>query len=300
MTSQEPNQDLILAINNKLLLAYKAEEEYWKQRSRQLWLTLGDKNFGYFHAVTRGRTVINKFSVIEREDGLPVYDEAGILKVISEYFQTLFTSQDGERDTIIREAIKPCISSETNQALIRLPSAEEIKVACFSIHADKALGPDGFSASFFQSNWDTVGPNIVIEVQSFFSSACLQPNINQTHIRLIPKIQSPQRMVDYRPIALCSVLYKIISKLLSKRLQRVLQDIISENQSAFVPKRAIHDNVLITHEALHYLKTSGAKKRCYMAVKTDMSKAYDRIEWEFIRLVIQAMGFHQTWIQWIM
>jgi len=105
-------------------------------------------------------------------------------------------------------------------------------------------------------------------------------------------------MVDYRLTALCKVFYKIISKLLSRRMQPILQEIISENQSAFVPKRAINDNVLITHEALHYLQTSGAEKRCFMDVKTDISKAYDRIEWDFIKLVMQEMGFHQTWISW--
>jgi len=79
-------------------------------------------------------------------------------------------------------------------------------------------------------------------------------------------------MLEYRPIALCSVYYKIIAKLLTKRLQPILAAVISENQSAFVAQRAIADNVLITHEVLHYLHTSGAKKQCYMAVKTDMSK----------------------------
>jgi len=83
----------------------------------------------------------------------------------------------------------------------------------------------------------------------------MQPTINKTNIRLISKIQSPKRMVDYRPIALYIIFYKSISKLLSNRLQPVLQDKILENQLAFVPKRAINDNVHITHEALHYLKT---------------------------------------------
>ena len=300
MTSQEPNLQLISSINNNLLLAYKAEEAFWKQRSRQIWLALGDKNSGYFHAITRGRTVINKFSVIEDSEGVPSFEEEGILKVITEYFDLLFTSQDGERATTVHEAIRPCISPATNQTLISMPSEEEIKKACFDIHADKAPGPDGFSASFFESNWATVGQNIILEVQSFFASSILPANINLTHIRLIPKIASPQKMVDYRPIALCTVFYKIISKLLSKRLQPVLQDIVSENQSAFVPKRAITNNVLITHEVLHYLKTSGAKRRCFMAVKTDMSKAYDRIEWDFIKHVMEKMGFHPKWVEWIM
>jgi len=141
---------------------------------------------------------------------------------------------------------------------------------------------------------------VVDEIQRFFSSDVLPANINHTHVRLIPKITSPRRVSDFRPIALCSVYYKIVSKLLSKRLQPVLQHIISDNQSAFVSQRAISDNVLITHETLHYLKTSGAKVKCFMAVKTDMNKAYDRLEWGFIQEVLVRMGFHEKWVRWIM
>ncbi|KAG7559442.1 Endonuclease/exonuclease/phosphatase superfamily [Arabidopsis thaliana x Arabidopsis arenosa] len=300
MASQNPDTNLILTTNHNLLLAYKAEEDFWKQRSRQLWLASGDKNSGYFHAITRGRTTVNKFSVIEDNDGVPYHEEESILVVITDYFKNLFTSQEGERTNLIQEAIQPRISASINQFLISLPTDEEVQKACFSINADKAPGPDGFSASFFQSHWETVGPQVITEVKSFFTSDNLPAKINLTHIRLIPKIQSPQKLVDYRPIALCTVFYKIIAKLLAKRLQPVLQSLISENQSAFVPKRAITDNVLITHEVLHYLKTSKAKERCYMAVKTDMSKAYDRIEWDFIKLVMERMGFHQKWVHWIM
>jgi len=96
-----------------------------------------------------------------------------------------------------------------------------------------------------------VVPQIILEVQIFFSSSHLPRRINATHIRLIPKILSPTKVAEYRPIALCTAFYKIISKLLSKRLQPVLQNIVAENQSAFVPNRAITDNVLITHEVLH-------------------------------------------------
>jgi len=66
-------------------------------------------------------------------------------------------------------------------------------------------GPMVFSASFFQTNWETVCPNIVLEIKSFFSSTNLQRTINKTHIMLLPKIHSPLKMVDYRPIALCTV-----------------------------------------------------------------------------------------------
>ncbi|CAA7058044.1 unnamed protein product [Microthlaspi erraticum] len=101
-----------------------------------------------------------------------------------------------------------------------------------------------------------------------FTSGIMPRSINNTHVRLIPKILSPKSVSEYRPVALCNVYYKIISKILTSRLQSILPLIIYENQTAFVPGRDIADNILITHETL-----SGATKRCSMAVKTDVSKS---------------------------
>lgn len=184
--------------------------------------------------------------------------------------------------------------------IFQIPQAKEIKEATFSIHADKALGPDGFSASFFHSNWDVIGPAVVQKIQCFFRTGVLAPEIDKTHVRLIPKILGAAKVEDYRPIALCNIYYKIISKLLPLRLKTVLDSIIFENQSAFILGRAIADNVLITHETVYFLKTSKAEKNCTMTVKTDMSKAYDMVEWGFIEMVFQRLGFDAIWIGRVM
>lgn len=76
--------------------------------------------------------------------------------------------------------------------------------------------------------------------------------------------------------------------------------IVPKQQSAFVPGRSITDNILITHETLQYLKISEAMKRCAMVVKTDMSKAYDRIEWDFLERVLLQLGFDPVWVNWVM
>ncbi|XP_056852238.1 uncharacterized protein LOC130508709 [Raphanus sativus] len=275
------------------------EEEFWRQRSRQLWLTLGDANTGYFHAITKGRKTRNRLSVMENEAGTPSFEEDQISAVICDFYEKLFDSPGYVVSSAVNEALKPCISTEQNELLIKEPTPEEIKRATFAIHADKAPGPDGFSASFFHSNWQVVGPAVVAEVQQFFLTGELSTTINNTHVRLIPKNAEAKKVADFRPIALCNVLYKIISKVLALRLKSVLGLIISENQSAFVAGRAITDNILITHEVLQYLKTSTAEKNCTMAVKTDMSKAYDRLEWGFIAQVLQRLGIHAKCVQWI-
>ncbi|WZZ88076.1 hypothetical protein YC2023_116655 [Brassica napus] len=200
----------------------------------------------------------------------------------------------------LMKSFSPIIASDMNNALIRIPDKLEIKKAVFSIHPDKAPGPDGFSASFYQTYWDIIGDDVTTEVGNFFNTSTLDGRYNETHVRLIPKTRGAKKVADYRPIALCSTHYKIIAKFLTNRLQPVLQTIISKNQSTFVKGRAISDNVLITHEVLHYLQTSGAQVRCAMAVKTDMSKAYDRIEWSFLARVLERLGFHPTWTSWIM
>ena len=283
MTDPLGNEELISAINGNLMAAYKEEEEFWRQRSRIMWLALGDRNSGYFHAVAKGRRARNKMFVIEDAESTAYYEEEQIAGQISTYFSEIFTSGNndntaGDMREIVASAITPNVSEAANERLISIPDPTEIKYALFLIHPDKAPGPDGFSASFFHSNWSTIGPSLISEIQAFFRTGRLPSATNNTHVRLIPKLTGAKLISDFRPIALCNIVYKVITKIISLRLKPTLQDIISETQSAFVPGRAISDNVLITHEILHYLKVSEAEVRRSMAVKTDMSKAYDRLE----------------------
>jgi len=300
LTADPPNPTTIGALTATLEHAYKLEEQFWKQRSRVLWLHSGDRNTGYFHAVTRNRRTQNRLTVMEDINGVAQHEEHQISQIISGYFQQIFTSESDGDFSVVDEAIEPMVSQGDNDFLTRIPNDEEVKDAVFSINASKAPGPDGFTAGFYHSYWHIISTDVGREIRLFFTSKNFPRRMNETHIRLIPKDLGPRKVADYRPIALCNIFYKIVAKIMTKRMQLILPKLISENQSAFVPGRVISDNVLITHEVLHFLRTSSAKKHCSMAVKTDMSKAYDRVEWDFLKKVLQRFGFHSIWIDWVL
>ena len=117
---------------------------------------------------------------------------------------------------------------------------------------------------------------------------------------LIPKVSNPERLKDLRPISLCNVVYKIASKVLSNHLKFILPEIIALNQSAFVPRRMITDNILLAYEMTHYMQTKRSGKQSYAVVNLDMSKAYDRVEWSFLEKMMIKLGFHERWVDTIM
>jgi hypothetical protein len=104
---------------------------------------------------------------------------------------------------------------------------------------------------------------------------------------------------EFRPISLCNVTLKLITKTIANRIKSILHDIISPNQSAFIPGRLISDNTLLASEIFHYL-TQTNRKEGYVGIKTDMAKAYDRLEWGFLHATLTAMKFPQKLINTIM
>ena len=137
-------------------------------------------------------------------------------------------------------------------------------------------------------------------VLSCLNSGSLLNSINHTFITLIPKVKNPERVYEFRTISLYNVIYKIVSKVIANRLKPFLNNIILETQSAFTTSRLITDNVLIAFESLHHMKTSCTRKSSYMALKLDMSKAYDRVEWIFLDKILLKLGFQNSWVSLIM
>ena len=129
-------------------------------------------------------------------------------------------------------------------------------------------------------------------VKDFLHGVGMPEAFNATVIVMIPKCNSPELLSQFRPISLCNVLYKIATKVLANRLKVILPILISEEQSAFVPGR-------LAYECVHAIRKRKRKKPL-CAVKLDMMKAYDRVEWAFLQRMMEHFGFAQGWIDMIM
>ena len=164
----------------------------------------------------------------------------------------------------------------------------------------KSLGPNGMNALVYQKFWHIVGDDVIAAVLDFLNSGSILLEINYTHIVFIPKIKSPERISNYRPISLCNVIYKIISKVLANRLKLILPRLISRTQSAFILDRLVTDNVLVVYETLCTMHCRRSGKRGPLALKLDISKSYGRIEWPFLKGIMSRLGLLETWIDRVM
>ncbi|GJV60166.1 RNA-directed DNA polymerase, eukaryota, reverse transcriptase zinc-binding domain protein [Tanacetum coccineum] len=163
------------------------------------------------------------------------------------------------------------LSREEKDNMCRGVSEVEVKNAMFEIEDSKAPGPDGFTARFYNSAWSIIGKDICKAVQEVFITGKLLDKVNATLISLVPKVQNPVKVSEFRPIACCNVMYKCISKIITNRLKEVLGNLIHESQSAFIASRQITDNILLAQEF-----------------------------WNFLKTVLEQFGFPNRMVEWIM
>jgi hypothetical protein len=164
----------------------------------------GDRNTNLFHNFATARKKRNLIKRLKDEGGNWIEDEVGLADHIKNYFGNLFSSEVDEPSMNVINKVTPRVTAEMNAVLNAPYTREEVKKAMFNIGDLKAPGPDGLHAIFFKRYWSLIGEDLIDEVLIAINSGRVPEGWNNTNIVLIPKVDSPESISQYRPISLCT------------------------------------------------------------------------------------------------
>ncbi|KAL2230743.1 UNVERIFIED_CONTAM: Transposon TX1 uncharacterized protein [Sesamum indicum] len=304
LVSSDRENELFLYLEHCCWMVYakaaKTEQIMLQQRAKMQWMKDGDQCSRVFFRKIAQRRATRRILQINDEHGTTHTDPGEVVHEFVSYYQNLLGG-NRRRALVDINYLRPwarhIISDEEANHLLSPFSPEEVKLAVFDIAEDKAPGPDGYSSGFYKAAWPVVGAEVTRAVLDFFSTGRLLKQVNSTLLALIPKVHTPMSVSDFRPISCCNVLYKIIAKLLVQRLSVILDKLISPCQAAFIPGRSIGDNIMLAQELFMGYNQARLPPRC--ALKVDIRKAYDTVEWDFLMATLQLFGFPPTFTRWI-
>ncbi|XP_062103945.1 uncharacterized protein LOC133815075 [Humulus lupulus] len=270
------------------------------QRSKITWLRQGDLNTSFFYASLKKRKAENSIVSFINEDGCLIDNFSEVVSHYAGHFRGVLGSASSASCILKVQHIEmgPRLSVDQQVLLLKPFSKKEIREVLFSIPITKSPGLDGYGSGFFKSTWHDIGDEVCTTILHCFETGRFPPELHETTLSLIPKVDSPSRAIDYRPIACCSTLYKCMAKLLCKRLEVVLPDLVQANQGAFVKGRTIAHNIMIFQDLIKNYGRSSTSSRC--AIKIDLSKAYDMVDWDFLEDLLNALSFPKKFIGWVM
>jgi mannosylglycoprotein endo-beta-mannosidase len=213
----------------------REEELKWYQRSKAQFILQGDSNTKYFHNVANGRHRKKCIHSLLQDEGL-IEGQDQLKEYITNYYKGLFGAPEEGNFTLDESRTDDItqVTPEENNFLTAPFSMEEVSKAVFQMEHNKAPGPDGFPAEFYQHFWETIKSDLLELFGCLHAGQLELFRLNFGEIVLLPKIQNAERIQQYRPICLLNVSFKIFTKVATIRLNSVADHVVKPTQTAFM------------------------------------------------------------------
>lgn len=267
---------------------------YWKKRYTVNRIKFGDECTKFFHAMATISYRKNSIPQIQNDSGQMVTDHEGKAALLwSAYKNRMGVTSNPQMQFDLAALINidmdlsELVAPFTNEEIDRIVSITPI---------DKAPGPDGFNGMFFKKCWPMIKHDFYQLCRDFFNGSVNLESINTSYITLVPKINNPETVNDYRPISLLNSCLKLLTKILAERLQSLILKLLHANQYGFIKSRTIQDCLAWSFEYIHQCHQS---KQEIIIVKLDFAKAFDTVEHSAILSIMHHMGFPPRWVHWI-
>jgi hypothetical protein len=279
-------------LKNHVLHILQNQKAYWKKRNTVRWTKLGDESTKFFHAAVTERFRINTITSLDFEDGTVATSHPEKVALLWEEFRKRLGDPI---QTEMHFNLGNLVEHHDLQQLDQQITHEEIDEIAKRLPSDKAPGPNGFDGVFLKKCWPIIKQDIYqLCWEFFYNSADIHP-INNAFITLVPKVNNPSSVNEFRPISLINCITKIITKVLGNRLEKVIIPLIHTNQYGFIKSRIIQDCLAWAFEYIHqchYLK------RQMIILKLDFTKAFDTVEHTTIIQMMEHLSFSNNWLDW--
>lgn len=253
--------NLFLPSKRKILSHYSLRNRFGNNDPMFIGWNRGDENSKFFHSKASQRLCRKRISDIKNNNGVQYTGKAKILGFLVSYYQWLFTSSQPTDFEAVLQTVPWVVTNYMNNTLIGEFTRIEVDMALKQMAPLKAPGPNSIPPTFYQYYWQHIGNDISWAVLSFLNFGKIPCDLNYTYLTLIPKVKSPEKVIEFWHIALYNVWYKLASKVLANWLKKILPHITSNSQSAVQSDKAILDNILVAFETLHHMKTKKSRNK---------------------------------------
>ena len=267
-------------------------------RSRIRWVEEDESSTSYFLRLEKKRAVDRWIPALRESGGSIVSSPDGLCRTLNTFYSDLFSSVP--TDSVVQASLLsnfpcplPCDQARVCEGLL---THDECLRALKNMAKNKAPGLDGFPAEFYLRFWHVLGGDLVAVLNSCFRSGSLALSQRRGVITLSFKRGDRLDPRNWRPITLLNVDYKIASRVIAGRLLKVIHLVVSGDQTCGVPGRFIGENVSLLRDVVHYASSSGTP---VAILSLDQEKAFDRVDWGFMKSTLVAMGFGPSFISWV-
>ena len=267
-------------------------------RSRIRWVEDGESSTAYFFRLEKKNCADRRISALRESDGTIISSPGDLCRSFASFYTSLFTAETTDpsvQASLLANLPSALSSGQASQCEGHL-SADECFVALQGMARRKAPGLDGLPMEFYLKFWDVIGADLVSVLNSCLDSGSLSLSQRRGVISLSFKKGDRLDPRNWRPITLLNVDYKLAARVIAGRLLKVIHFVVDKDQTCGVPGRFIGENVALLRDVVEYASSSGTP---IAVLSLDQEKAFDRVDWGFMRSTLSAMGFGPSFISWV-
>ena len=267
-------------------------------RARARWVEQGESSSAYFFRLERKQGADRWISAIRLEDGAIVSSPSELCASFAAFYSALFTA--APTDPVVRSSLLGNVSSTLSPDMAALCDGHLTSAECFTalqgMARRKAPGLDGLPMEFYIKFWPILGSDLVDVLNSCVDSGCLSLSQRRGVISLSFKKGDRLDPKNWRPISLLNVDYKLAARVIAGRLLKVIHLVVDKDQTCGVPGRYIGENVALLRDVVYYCTSFNVPAAI---LSLDQEKAFDRVDWDFMRATLSSMGFGPFFISWV-